>query len=85
MNHWQMNVQALERAFYNAMHLDLADMPDIVCLDDVGILDDRPMTSAEIADALDILLEYHLDDDSALGEYLCSIHYADDMGSAGIL
>jgi len=85
MSYWKSNVRALERAFVRAMQMHPADMPDIVCLEDVGIVDDQPMTSDEIADALDILLEYHLDDDSAFGEYLCSIHYADDMGAAGIL
>jgi len=59
MNYWKTNTQALQSAFFARTGLDLCDLPDIVCMDDIGIVSDRIQTRAEIAECLEYLMEEH--------------------------
>ena len=68
MNYWQMNVQAIEFAFLVKTGMELCDLPDIVCMDEIGIVDDRQQTREEIAECLDYLMEIHADDCSLFAE-----------------
>jgi len=68
MNYWKINTQALESAFFAKTGLDLCDLPDIVCLDDIGIESERIQTRAEIAECLEYLMEVHAEDSSLFAD-----------------